>query len=321
MGLIYGLIYVLIYGSRLSTKLTCYPATFQPLFFLILPGFDGPPTSSPDLSPLDIWDHAGAHLGWRCSRGCEAGNVDCQWWSISVRNKGVPRIRCVESSYFHVCSIRLQFGGSSHIFSETQLVEGPNRMSPVISDVGSWSPCETAALPPQCGNSDMGFESGRGAPYDWKKKFTQGYFHVIYLSTSRDRTCFDFSVRTLKSKGCRRMSDLWSWLLASSILSILKGTRLESWMSFYPHLGWWFGCAYIIIIYIYIVWLLKLPTSGWSILCPTNFLVLEMSQQIFLSIHQLRVTACPWQSCNRWLFHNTKRLWSKRPPVSSGWWL
>jgi hypothetical protein len=72
---------------------------------------------------------------------------------------------------------------------------------------------------------------------------------------------------------------------------------------------------------IYIVWLLKLPTSGWSILCPTNFLVLEMSQQIFLSIHQLRVTACPWQSCNRWLFHNTKRLWSKRPPVSSGWWL
>ena len=142
-------------------------------------------------------------------------------------------------------------GGSSHIFSETQLVEGPNRMSPVISDVGSWSPCETAALPPQCGNSDMGFESGRGAPYDWKKKFTQGYFHVIYLSTSRDRTCFDFSVRTLKSKGCRRMSDLWSWLLASSILSILKGTRLESWMSFYPHLGWWFGCAYIIIIYIY----------------------------------------------------------------------
>ena len=35
-----------------------------------------------------------------------------------------------------------------------------------------------------------------------EKKFTQGYVHVIYLSTSRDRTCFDFSVRTLKSKGC-----------------------------------------------------------------------------------------------------------------------
>ena len=176
-------------------------------------------------------------------------------------------------------------GGSSHIFSETQLVEGPNRMSPVISDVGSWSPCETAALPPQCGNSDMGFESGRGAPYDWKKKFTQGYFHVIYLSTSRDRTCFDFSVRTLKSKGCRRMSDLWSWLLASSILSILKGTRLESWMSFYPHLGWWFGCAYIIIIYIlYDYWSYQLVDD------------LFFAQQTFSSLKCRSRFSCPFTS-------------------------
>ena len=58
-------------------------------------------------------------------------------------------------------------------------------------------------------------------------------------------------------------------------------------------------------VYIVCMWLyrgLKPLTSGRSILCPTFS----------------RVTAYPWQSCSLWLFHNTKRLWSKRPAVSSG---